>query len=527
MKYIKDIPKTLLDDFVDKRVVPIVGAGFSKNASIPNEYIMPDWNQLGKKIGEYIPNYEFTNALDSISLFESHFSRVKLIELLSELLHINQIKPGNTHHSFCDLFFDTICTTNFDFLLEHTLQQMQKPHSIIVSEERLAVNTDEKIKLIKLHGDFNHPQKMVITEGDYDAFIENNRILATYIANIFITRTLFLVGYSFEDIDTRNIWKIINERLGGLARPAYVVMVDANPIDIIRFERRNVKVINLKGKKSEYSKILNEFFLEIKTYVDEKSALKITTTSEKAQGELKLPAENKRLCFVSMPYNRASYLRELIYPVLERKGYTPITSAEVIMPGESWMAKSEAILKEASMVVVDISGNNDAIKWELVSVRNMGKDLIIIEEEGNQSLHLASLEHLPHITYNMDEDNQHFINRLEEILSDPLDVLDNEPARLLQKKEYDAAVISAFRLLELKLREKEYMKNQESFKTASITQMLKEIHNKEVHQLIEKVLSYIKIRNQIVHGKLHNIGKKKATEIVQAVEALFIGLSEK
>ena len=53
MKYIKDVPRALLDDFVDSRVVPMVGAGFSKNAILPQGHTMPDWNQLGKDVGEY------------------------------------------------------------------------------------------------------------------------------------------------------------------------------------------------------------------------------------------------------------------------------------------------------------------------------------------------------------------------------------------------------------------------------------------------------------------------------------------
>ena len=55
MKYIDSIPKTLLDDFAESRVVPMVGAGFSKNAILPRGYSMPDWNQLGKI--ETIPNF--------------------------------------------------------------------------------------------------------------------------------------------------------------------------------------------------------------------------------------------------------------------------------------------------------------------------------------------------------------------------------------------------------------------------------------------------------------------------------------
>lgn len=170
-KYINELPKTLLDDFVNNRVVPIVGAGFSKNAYAPNEKTMPDWEQLGRQVGEYIPGYVYTNALDAISLFESQFSKVKLIELLSELLNVNELKPSTTHHAFCDLFVDTICTTNFDFLIEQTLQETHRPHSIVVSEERLAINTKAETKVIKLHGDFNHPEKMILTESDYDVSV--------------------------------------------------------------------------------------------------------------------------------------------------------------------------------------------------------------------------------------------------------------------------------------------------------------------------------------------------------------------
>lgn len=36
-KYILSIPKPLLNDFVNNRVIPFVGAGFSKNADIQKD----------------------------------------------------------------------------------------------------------------------------------------------------------------------------------------------------------------------------------------------------------------------------------------------------------------------------------------------------------------------------------------------------------------------------------------------------------------------------------------------------------
>ena len=49
-QYLQYIPKTLQEDFVNNNVIPIVGAGFSKNAIIPPGITMPDWNQLGHNV---------------------------------------------------------------------------------------------------------------------------------------------------------------------------------------------------------------------------------------------------------------------------------------------------------------------------------------------------------------------------------------------------------------------------------------------------------------------------------------------
>lgn len=530
MKYIDSIPKTLLDDFAESRVVPMVGAGFSKNADLPRGYSMPDWNQLGEMISKYIPDYEFTNAIDALSLFETQFSRAKLVEILSDAVYLHDVKPGETHRSFCDLFFDTICTTNFDFLLEHTLQESKRPHSVIVSEDRLSINTREKTKVIKLHGDFNHPERMVITEGDFDIFLEKNKILATYVANIFITKTLLLVGYSFDDVDTRGIWKIIHERLGTLARPAYTILVGATPVDIARFERRNIKVINLQGKKSDYSKILNQLFLEIKQYIERRNSEKITLLNESAQSELRLPKESKRLCFVSTPYSRLPYIKDLVFPVLEKHGITPITSNEAIMPGDSWMVKSEALINEASLVIADVSGDNDAIKWELVSVRNMQKQLILIAEKEQLYHGVDSLANQVYLTYDLYGDNRTFVSSLENALSQmevlSIEQIASEPSRLLQKKEYTAAVISAFRLLEMRLREHDVHVSINTKRPLSLSQMLRNLYIDTHSALVERVLSYIRIRNEIAHGIELSIDKKQATEIVEACTQLINNLDE-
>jgi len=528
-KYLKDIPKPLQEDFADGRVLPFVGAGFSKNAILPPGMSMPDWNELGKQVAEYINDYEYitANAIDALSLFESTFSRVKLVEMLTKKLCINDLKPGETHRSFCNLFYDTICTTNFDFLLEHTLQETKRPHSIIISEDGLPINAFEKTKLIKLHGDFNHPERMVITEHDFDDFLEKNKVLATYISNLFITKTLFLVGYSFEDNDLRGLWQIINNRLGYLHQPAYTVMVDASPVEISRFKRRNVNVINLKGNKTDYPKILNQFFIEIKEMIDEKSPSKITATNEKIREELILPDSDKRLCFISAPTTRIAFLKQLIYPILNKYSITPITLNEVIMPGENWMTKSETLLKEASLAVVDLSGNNDNVLWELGIMTGLKKNLLIIVDKSQSQAIPSDLMGVNYLIYSTESDNEKFILRLDEQLSTLFQTSylfsENEPDRLLHKNEFDAAVISAFRLLESTLHKYNdtFRIDLENRTPLTLWQMLKILRDSNIPQdQVLQAINFLNVRNQIVHSEASCTNKKDATKIVKTINSL-------
>ena len=125
---------------------------------------------------------------------------------------------------------------------------LHRPVSVVVTKDRLTIGNKDESKIVKLHGDFNHPDRMIITENDYDMYIERNPVFATYIANLFITNTMLLIGYSLDDDDFRGIWQIINSRLGNMTQPAYCITVNASQEKIARYHRRNIRVINLEGE---------------------------------------------------------------------------------------------------------------------------------------------------------------------------------------------------------------------------------------------------------------------------------------
>lgn len=345
------------------------------------------------------------------------------------------------------------CTTNFDFLIEQSLNEKSTPFSTIISEDRLPISIHEKTKLIKLHGDFNHPERMVITENDYDSFLDRNKVLATYISNIFITKTLLLVGYSLDDYDIRTLWKIIGSRLGQLQIPAYVVLVGASTIEISRFERRNIKVINLPGEKKDYEIILQNFFKDIKDLIDSKGPDKIIVTNEKAFEELKMPANDSKLCFISAPAKRIARLKQLLYPILIRNGVTPITLDEVIMAGDIWTRKVDLIINQCFMSIVDVTDNNANVMWELGNLTAKNKRILLLVDKECQNNISFNLLNMSYITYSLIEEDEEASSMINNAIKDIVgqrNVNEKEYFRLIEKallKAFQKKLCARFRLM--------------------------------------------------------------------------------
>ena len=213
-KYVSYFPKPVLDDLVTGRWLPVIGAGRSLNAVVPPGKKMPLWDSLSKLLSDELTDFAPISILDAISAFEHEFGRTRLIERLSDLLLVRDAQPGSAHKEFCTIPFDIVCTTNFDFLLERQYDLTPLYVYPVVDEEQLSVNSgNARTLLLKLHGDLRHPSRLIVTEGDYDGFLTSYPLLATYLSNQLITKTAVFIGYSLEDPDFRQIWRVVSDRL--------------------------------------------------------------------------------------------------------------------------------------------------------------------------------------------------------------------------------------------------------------------------------------------------------------------------
>lgn len=502
--YITQLPKPLLNSIIQNRCLPFIGSGFSKNAEIPKGKKMLDWDELGQAFAKDLSGYKYSTAIDAISSYEYSFSRPSMVEKMKELLLNGKVVPGNTHKALCQLQFDVVCTTNFDRLLEDTFSFLKRPCNAIVRESQLSITpSKDEVTLLKLHGDIYDPDSMVATEEDYDKFLDVHPLLSTFLSNLLITRTPLFLGYSLDDVDLRQIWQILKNRLGSLRRQAYTIKVGCSETEIKRYKRRGVDVINLDGDPKDYSRILEELFNEIKQYWNEN--IKIVSESE-TQSALAMPSDSyNRLCFFSVPLRMMPFYKDYLFPIAIRNGLVPITADSVVSVGDNWMAKVSFLISKSEYFVVDISTSNTAYEFSQIISQNKTKaNILILSGDGidiNKSSSFKIIKK-PVDFYEHPENVMGDIEHWFETIADKKNkTIQAEPERLLNKKEYKAAVISAVALLEIILRNLVIAQKDKKIFVSGMHQVSLLAHDMGIISEVDmtNIMNWSKLRNRIVH----------------------------
>ena len=225
-----------------------------------------------------------------------------------------------------------------------------------------------------------------------------------------------------------------------------------------------------------------------------------------------------------------------------------MTADEIISPGESIVAKIEALIYRAFLVVVDASSEFTLAEARMALRRNEpGKLCVIIEEGASIPVEIQHSEILRESDLASEEDVfpsierqrikilrrpdlvsvevQQFLGDLEAWLREAADGLEprlsSEPQRLLRAREYRAAVISAITNFEATLREKleasldrdgKLMFPREMLGAATKANLLTEVEAR-------KILKWRRIRNEVVHHRA-SVPARTAQEIVSGVREI-------
>lgn len=99
-----------------------------------------------------------------------------------------------------------IITTNYDEFME----KIFKGYKTYIGQEELLFSTIyETGEIYKIHGCCSKPESIVITEKDYDSFINKGDYLTAKLLTIFLEHPIIFIGYSISDKNIQNILESI------------------------------------------------------------------------------------------------------------------------------------------------------------------------------------------------------------------------------------------------------------------------------------------------------------------------------
>jgi hypothetical protein len=239
-----------------------------------------------------------------------------------------------------------------------------------------------------------------------------------------------------------------------------------------------------------------------------------------------------------VPNNWLSFYQSNIFPIAKHWGFVPLTASSVLTPGESVFAKTDALIERSELIVADISTPRALPELLATIGKSSRKNLLVVLEDRPELRGEMELlrEHLLNVAFvrrptSLLGDTEGFVALVGEwfqrISGDTLGRLGGEPDRLLEKKEYRAAVISAVSLLEARLREQLQQSQIDIRKVYSMQQLIKHAIEKGLIPAHEQFAlnEIIRTRNVAVHMQ-GAVSAKSCREVVDTVRRILQGLAQ-
>jgi hypothetical protein len=172
-------------------------------------------------------------------------SRFEFTDYLGRQLETVGSGPPRFHQLIARLPAQTIITTAYDNLLELAFQQAGEQINRLVRDSDIAFADPRRRTLIKLYGDVQQRDTLIVTEDDHYGLWrsrDKEGLLDETRATLRKHAVLFL-GYNLADPDFNLLWREVLDRMGRFALGAYAVWTDA-PDDVRQvWEARQVRVV--------------------------------------------------------------------------------------------------------------------------------------------------------------------------------------------------------------------------------------------------------------------------------------------
>lgn len=220
------------------------GAGLSAGAG----YV--DWKNLLKDLASEI-DLNIDKEHDLVGLAQYYCNKkANNRGVLNQIIldeFKTKVKITENHKILSKLPIHTFWTTNYDTLIENSLEKMGKIADIKIDVANLATNLQNADATVyKMHGDVSQVQKAVITRDDYEKYSESHCLFTTTLKGDLLSKTFLFIGFSFSDPNLNYILSKVRIGLEGNQRPHYCILKKVSSSDY----NNNKDFIHAKAKQN-------------------------------------------------------------------------------------------------------------------------------------------------------------------------------------------------------------------------------------------------------------------------------------
>jgi len=219
--FIKDYTKEILED----NAAIFAGAGLSVASGYVNwkDFLRDIANDLGLDIDK---------ENDLLAIAQYHVNeRKNRGKINQEIINkfTKDVIETETHNILARLSIRTYWTTNYDTLIEKSLESNNKKIDSKIDSKSLAFNVPNRDAVVyKMHGDISIPSDAIITKDDYETYNINRKLFTTALQGDIVTKTFVFIGFSFEDPNLSYILSRIRILLGENQRQHYALFKKLN-----------------------------------------------------------------------------------------------------------------------------------------------------------------------------------------------------------------------------------------------------------------------------------------------------------
>lgn len=254
--------KNIIKANKEQSLAIFIGAGISKSSET-EEVQLPTWGALISDLKSELADETETDYLKLAQLYYLEFGEHTYYKKLKGYFP-NNLKPSSTHRLIFEINPQVIITTNWDCLLEKAIEDNGYLYETIASDSDL-VKSALRNKLLKMHGDFKS-HNIVFKEDDYLNYQTNFPLIENYIKSILSTHTVLFIGYSYNDLNLKQISKWIQLQ-SNVRPPMYLTVYTDNKTQTKYLSNHGIATILLHeedGKNNSYSERMYRFLEKIK-----------------------------------------------------------------------------------------------------------------------------------------------------------------------------------------------------------------------------------------------------------------------